>query len=155
MHGAPDTVFDRSNCGSGVVRWCAHHLLQLGPPWGTGAMPPHPRNNRTLLDDLGGPHTLHQDHIWRCRHRIRPFELRGSNRVSRTVVRRWCALHLQHLGLGPPWGIWGNASRSQGGTREGRKLLGHLGGPRAAYPAMKCNDTMKCNETIVKCNDTP
>eukprot|EP00966_Prymnesium_polylepis_P117494 2715982-Prymnesium_polylepis.1 len=29
--GVADTVFD---CGSGVVRWCAHHLQHLGSPWG-------------------------------------------------------------------------------------------------------------------------
>ena len=36
--GAPVTVhvFDGSNCGSGVVRWCAHHLQHIGSPWGIG-----------------------------------------------------------------------------------------------------------------------
>ena len=102
---------------------CAHHLLQLGPPWGTGAMPPHPRNNRTLLDDLGGPHTLHQDHIWRCRHRIRPFELRGSNRVSRTVVCTPSSAPRPRAAMGH----LGQCLQTQG--RAG-KLLGHLGGPR-------------------------
>ena len=30
-----NTVFDRLNCGLGVVGWCACHLQLLGPPWGT------------------------------------------------------------------------------------------------------------------------
>ena len=39
-HSVADTVFDRSNCSSGVVRWCARHLQQLVPPWGTGVNAP-------------------------------------------------------------------------------------------------------------------
>eukprot|EP00966_Prymnesium_polylepis_P094249 2181644-Prymnesium_polylepis.1 len=36
-----DTVFDGSDCGSGVVRWCAHHPQHLGSPWGIGGNAPH------------------------------------------------------------------------------------------------------------------
>eukprot|EP00966_Prymnesium_polylepis_P124231 2872399-Prymnesium_polylepis.1 len=32
----PTPVFDGSNCGSGVIRWCAHHPQHLGSPWGIG-----------------------------------------------------------------------------------------------------------------------
>ena len=81
--GVADTVFDGSNCSSGVVRWCAHHLQHLGSPWGIGAMPPHPRDGRTLLGYLWGPHTHHHGHIRRSRHRIRRFELQFG---CRTVV---------------------------------------------------------------------
>ena len=110
MHGAPNTVFDRSNCGSGVVRWCTHHLLQLGPPWGTGAMPPHPTGGRTLLDDLGGPRTHHQDHIRRCRHRIRPFVVRIVRFGCHTVV---CTLSAARATMGH-WGQCTHTPRMAG-----------------------------------------
>eukprot|EP00966_Prymnesium_polylepis_P272685 6300026-Prymnesium_polylepis.1 len=46
-------------------------------------MPPHPRDGRTLLGYLGGPNTHHHNHIRRCRHRIRRFELGGWVHKSR------------------------------------------------------------------------
>ena len=56
--GAPDTVFDGSNCGSGVIRWCAHHLQQLGPPWGIGGNAPTPQGwQDTAWSPSGGTHT--------------------------------------------------------------------------------------------------
>jgi hypothetical protein len=150
-----------------AIRWCAHHLLQLGPPWGTGAMPPHPGDGGALLGHLRGPKTPHNNHIRRCRHivsegsngsggrtvvctpssaaRVAMGHWRqcphipgmvghclvtfGGQRLPTTttfgvadtsyprvqtvwVVVRWCAHHLQQLGL--PWGIGGNAPTSQG-----------------------------------------
>ena len=70
--GIADTVFDGSNCGSGVVRWCAHHLQHLGSPWGIGGNAPTPRGwQDTAWSPLGGAHKHHHDHIPRCRHRVR------------------------------------------------------------------------------------
>ena len=63
-----------------VVRWGAHHLLQLGPPWGLGAMPLCPRDGRALIGHLRGPNTPHHNRIRRCRHRIRRY--RVTVRVS-------------------------------------------------------------------------
>jgi hypothetical protein len=40
-----------------------------------GAMPPHPRDGRTLLAHLGGAHTHLHNHIRRCRHRIRRYRI--------------------------------------------------------------------------------
>jgi len=43
--GVADNVFDSSWFelhGLGVVRWCAHHLQQLAPPWGIGGNEPTP-----------------------------------------------------------------------------------------------------------------
>ena len=68
-------VSDGLNCGLGVILWCGHHLQQLGSPWGMGAMPPHPRDGRTLLAHLGGAHTHLHNHIRRCRHRIRRYRI--------------------------------------------------------------------------------
>ena len=56
-----------------VVRWGAHHLLQLGPPWGLRAMPLCPRGGRALIGHLRGPNTPHHNRIRRCRHRIRRY----------------------------------------------------------------------------------
>ena len=63
-----------------VVRWGAHHLLQLGPPWGLRAMPLCPRDGRALIGHLRGPNTPHHNRIRRCRHRIRRY--RVTVRVS-------------------------------------------------------------------------
>ena len=101
--GAPDTVFDGSNCSSGVVRWCAHHLQHLGSPWGIGGNAPHtPGMAGHCLVTLGG-HTHTTTTTFRVADTV--FDC-GSGGV------RWCARHPQHLGS--PWGIGGNAHTPQG-----------------------------------------
>ena len=119
--GAPVTVhvFDGSNCGSGVVRWCAHHLLIISSIWGRhgalGAIPPHPRDGRTLLGHLGGhTHTTTTTYF-----SVPDFVFDGSNCGSGVV--RLCARHLQHLGS--PWALEAMLPH----PKDGRTLLGHLG----------------------------
>ena len=65
----------RFGCHTVVWTPSSNHLQQLGSPWGMGAMPPHPRDGRTLLAHLGGAHTHHHNHIRRCRHRIRRYRI--------------------------------------------------------------------------------
>ena len=96
-----------------VVRWGAHHLLQLGPPWGLGAMPLCPRDGRALIGHLRGPNTPHHNRIRRCRHRIRRYRVTLTVRVSYGGV---------HVILYIP----GTPPTSQG---DGRALSGHLRGP--------------------------
>ena len=47
-----------AQCGSGAVRWCAHHLQQLGPQWGIGGNGPTPQGwQDTPWSPSGGTHT--------------------------------------------------------------------------------------------------
>ena len=47
-----------AQCGSGAVRWCAHHLQQLGPQWGIGGNAPTPQGwQDTPWSPSGGTHT--------------------------------------------------------------------------------------------------
>ena len=82
--GAPDSVFDGLNCGSGFIRWCAHHPQQLGPPWGIGGNAPTPQGwQATAWSPWGGTHTPPQPHSalpTPGRHCIR-CELRSAVRV--------------------------------------------------------------------------
>ena len=101
VHSAPDT--DSAVCGwfVGVVRWCAHHLQQLGPPWGTGPICPHtPGITGHCLITLGDHTHHHRSHTQRRRHHIRRFELRygGVWCGGSVVVRR----HHGIGGLGVP-----------------------------------------------------
>ena len=65
----PDSVFDGSNCGSGVIQWCAHHQ-HLGYPWGIGGNDHTPKGwQDTAWLPWGSTHTHHNNHIIR-------FELR-------------------------------------------------------------------------------
>jgi hypothetical protein len=94
------------NCGSGVVRWCAHPLLTLfsiqGGYGALGGSPQTPGMAGHCLVTFGGhTHTTTTtfgvaDTVFDC----------GSG------VVRWCARHPQHLGS--PWGIGGNAFTPQG-----------------------------------------
>jgi len=113
-------VSDGLNCGLGVILWYGHHLQQLGSPWGMGAMPPHPRDGRTLLAHLGGAHTHHHNHIRRCRHRIRRYRITVWVRFGCCMVVVHVILSMQGhhgaLGARPPY------------PRDGTALLGHLRG---------------------------
>ena len=101
--GVADTVFDGSNCGAGVVRWCAHHLQHLGSPWGIGGNAPTPQGWQDTAWSPWGRHTNTTTTIFGVADTV--FDC-GSG------VVRWCAHHLQHLGS--PWGIGGNAPHTPG-----------------------------------------
>eukprot|EP00966_Prymnesium_polylepis_P114173 2638660-Prymnesium_polylepis.1 len=61
--GVADTVFDSSNCGSGVGQWCAHHLQHLGSPWGIGGNGPTPQGwQDTVWSPWEGTHTPPRPH---------------------------------------------------------------------------------------------
>ena len=87
-YSAPNTIFGHLNRGLGVVRWCAHRLQQLGPPWGTGPICPHtPGITGHCLITLGDHTHHHRSHTQRRRHHIRRFELRyGGVRCGGSVV---------------------------------------------------------------------
>ena len=110
--GAPDTVFDGSNCGSGVIRWCAHHLQHLGPPWGIGGNDPNPRDGRTLLGHLQGGHTHLHNVIRRSQHLA--DTVFGANCAMRFGCRSVVCTSSSAASVGPQWGIGGNAPTPQG-----------------------------------------
>ena len=91
--GAPDTVFDRSNCGWGVVQWCAHHLQLLGTPWGSEGYTP---TSQGWLGTAGSPWGDHT-HPNTTAFGVADTVFDRSNCGSGVV--RWCAHHPQHLGL--------------------------------------------------------
>ena len=75
-------------CGvRSVVRWGAHHLLQLGLSWGIGAMPLCPRDGRALIDHLRGPNTPPPQP-----HSALPTPYPTVLSYGSGVVR-WCAHH--------------------------------------------------------------
>jgi hypothetical protein len=105
--GAPDSVFDGLNCGSGGIRWCAHHPQQLESPWGIGGNAPSPQRwQGTAWSPWEGTHTRPRPHL----ALPTPLIFDGSNCGSGVI--RWCAHHLQHIGS--PWGIGGNDPTPQG-----------------------------------------
>jgi hypothetical protein len=117
----------RFGCHTVVWTPSSNHLQQLGSPWGMGAMPPHPRDGRTLLAHLGGAHTHHHNHIRRCRHRIRRYRITVWVRFGCCmVVHVILSMQGHHgalpLGAMPPY------------PRDGRALLGHLRGATHTPP---------------------
>ena len=117
----------RFGCHTVVWTPSSNHLQQLGSPWGMGAMPPHPRDSRTLLAHLGGAHTHHHNHIRRCRHRIRRYRITVWVRFGCCmVVHVILSMQGHHgalpLGAMPPY------------PRDGRALLGHLRGATHTPP---------------------
>ena len=95
-YGSVDTIFN--------------HLLQLGPPWGLGAMPLCPRDDRTLLGHLG-----------------------GGTQTTTTTTQPHSALPTPYFTVRVLYGgvhvilyIPGTPPTSQG---DGRALSGHLRGP--------------------------
>ena len=104
-HSAPDTAFDRSNCGSGVVRWCAHHLQAARTAMGHWGQCPHTLGiaGRCLVT-LGDQKSPLQSHTaLPTPYSMHVFDCSNCG----WGVVRWCAPHLHQLGS--PCGTGSNA----------------------------------------------
>jgi hypothetical protein len=113
--GAPDSVFDGLNCGSGVICRC-HTVVCTSSSAARAAMgywgqcPHTPGMAGHCLVTLGGhthtsTTTFGVAHTWPTLYSVRIAQC-GSGAV------RWCAHHLQQLG--PQWGLGGNVPTPQG-----------------------------------------
>jgi len=136
--GVADTVFDRSwfeLCGSGGIRCCAHYQ-QLGPLWGIGGNAPTPQGwQDTGWSPWGATHTHHQDHIRRCRHRIRPFMVRIVRIGCRTVV------YTPSSAARAAMGHWGQCPHTLG-------MAGHWLITLGATHAPPCDHIRRCRHRI-------
>ena len=63
-----------------TVARCAHNLLQLGPPWGTGVIPPTSQGwQDSAWSPLGAKHTPPRPHsAWRTPYSTVPIAVRVS-----------------------------------------------------------------------------